>query len=296
MSQSFDSPVIVGAAGNNPKRIVKRSAVLLFGVAAYAMFLGVFLYAVGFVGNFLTPTRLDGAPESPFGKAIAINFGLLGLFAVQHSVMARTWFKNWWTRFVPEPIERSVYVLTTNIVLGILFWQWEPMGSVVWNVQNPIGRIVIYTLFAVGWATVLYTTFLINHFDLFGLRQVWLYFRGKSYTPLGFVTPGPYRIVRHPMYIGWMTAFWATPTMTVAHLTFALGVTGYILTAIVFEERDLVRLLGKNYADYREKTPMFVPRFASYRTAEAPRPGTILEPLPEFEDSTSATNQQLSVG
>ena len=272
---------------------MKRLAILLFGTAAYTMFLGVFLYAVGFVGNYLTPTRLDGVAQLPLGQALTINLGLLGLFAVQHSVMARTWFQDWWTRFVPEPIERSMYVLTTNVVLGILFWQWQPIEGIVWDVQNPSGRIVLYTLFAGGWATVLYTTFLINHFDLFGLRQVWLYFRGKPYTPLGFVTPGPYRIVRHPMYIGWLTAFWATPTMTVAHLAFALGVTGYILTAIVFEERDLVRLLGKNYADYREKVPMLIPRFASYRAAEESRFTNARES--RVEDSFP-TKQELSVG
>ena len=242
---------------------MRRFAVLLFGSLAYVMFLGVFLYAVGFVGNFLVPTRLDGVAELPLSWALGVDLLLLGLFAVQHSVMARPWFKTHWTRIVPEPIERSVYVLATNVVLAILYWQWQPIPGTVWDVQHPWGRAALYGLFGCGWLTVLVATFLINHFDLFGLRQVWLYFRGRPYTPLGFMTPGPYRFVRHPMYIGWLTAFWATPTMTVAHLAFALGITVYILTAIYFEERDLVQILGKDYADYRQNVPMLVPRFAS---------------------------------
>jgi protein-S-isoprenylcysteine O-methyltransferase Ste14 len=242
---------------------MKRSAILFFGVFSYICFLGIFLYAVGFVGNFVVPKTLDGASELPATQALAINVLLLGLFALQHSVMARPWFKNWWTRFVPEPIERSTYVLATNIVLAILFWQWQPIGGVIWDVQHLWGRAALCGLFAIGWLTVLVTTFLINHFDLFGLRQVWLYFRGRPYTPLGFVTPGPYRIVRHPMYIGWMAAFWATPTMTVAHLAFALGITTYILIAIYFEERDLVRFLGRDYTEYRERVPMFIPKMVA---------------------------------
>ena len=239
---------------------MKRIAVLMFGSSVYAMFLGVFLYAIGFVGNFLVPTRLDGIPVRPVAQAIGINLLLLLLFALQHSVMARSGFKTWWTRFVPEAIERSVYVLCTNIALGILYWQWQPMGGVVWDVQWSWGRGALYAVFALGWLTVLVTTFLINHFDLFGLRQVWLYFRGRPYTPLSFTSPGPYRVVRHPMYIGWLMAFWATPTMTLAHLTFATTITVYLLIAIYFEERDLVEFLGQDYANYRMNVPMLVPR------------------------------------
>lgn len=241
---------------------MKRFTVLLFGVFTYVSFLGVFLYAVGFVGDFAVPTRLDGVAELPPVLALAIDLLLLGLFAAQHSIMARPWFKKWWTRFVPEPVERSTYVLSTNIVLAVLYWQWQPIEGVVWNVQYHWGRVALYALFAFGWLTVLVTTFLINHFDLFGLRQVWLHFRGRPYTQLGFVTPGPYRVVRHPMYIGWLTAFWATPTMTVAHLAFALGITAYILTAIFFEERDLVRFLGQGYSEYRKNVPMLIPRIS----------------------------------
>jgi protein-S-isoprenylcysteine O-methyltransferase Ste14 len=239
---------------------MKRLAVLVFGVVVYAMFLGVFLYAVGFVGNFVVPTRLDGTAQSPVGRALAVDLALLALFAAQHSVMARPWFKAQWTRLVPQALERSTYVLCANLVLALLFWQWQPIGPAVWNVQHPWWRATLYGVFACGWLTVLVTTFLINHFDLFGLRQVWLYFRGRAYTPLGFVAPGPYRVVRHPMYVGWLIAFWATPTMTVGHLAFALGIAAYILTAIYFEERDLVRFLGQSYADYRKQVPMLIPR------------------------------------
>jgi protein-S-isoprenylcysteine O-methyltransferase Ste14 len=244
---------------------MKRFAVLTCGLVAYVLFLGVFLYAVGFVGNFGVPTTLDGPATAPIAQALAVNVLLLGLFAVQHSVMARPWFKRWWTRFVPEPIERSTYVLFTNVVLALFFWLWQPMGPVIWDVEHPWGRAALYTLFAAGWLTVLTTTFLINHFDLFGLRQVWLYFRGREYKSLGFVTPGPYKIVRHPLYIGWMTAFWATPTMTIAHLVFAVGTTAYMLFAIVFEERDLARHFGRPYEDYRANVPKLIPRIPPAR-------------------------------
>lgn len=248
---------------------MKRFSVLLFGVAAYGIFLGVYLYAIGFVGNFWTPTRLDDPAVVPVGLAVVIDVALLGLFALQHSVMARPWFKRWWSRYVPEPMERSVYVLASSLALMVLFAGWQPIGGVVWDIQNTLGRAVAYTLFATGWLIVLWTTFLINHFDLFGLRQVWLHFRGDPYTPLGFVAPGPYKLVRHPMYIGWLMAFWATPTMTVTHLVFALAITSYILVAIYFEERDLVQSLGHRYATYREQVPMLVPRLRNDSTAES---------------------------
>ena len=184
---------------------------------------------------------------------------LIALFGVQHSVMARPSFKRWWTKFVPEPIERSTYVMFTNAALILLFAFWQPIGGTVWEVQNPAGRAALWTLYALGWLAVLATTFLINHFDLFGLRQVWLYFRGKPYTHIGFRTPGPYQFVRHPLYVGWITAFWATPTMTLTHVVFALGLTTYILIAIPFEERNLIQYHGKNYADYRRRVPMLIP-------------------------------------
>jgi methanethiol S-methyltransferase len=250
---------------------MKRMLVLLFGVVNYACFLGVFLYAVGFVGGFMTPTRLDGPLDTSLGQALAVNALLLLLFGLQHSVMARPGFKRLWTRAVPQPIERSTYVLFTNLALGLLFWQWRPLGGSIWDIQEPMIRTALWGLFALGWLTVLVTTFLINHFDLFGLRQVWLYFRGRPYTHLPFVTPGPYRLVRHPLYVGWLTAFWATPTMGPAHMAFALGMTAYILIAIQLEERDLVRF-HDGYAAYRERTPMLIPRWGTGRNHAADAP------------------------
>ena len=237
-----------------------RTLVFVYGVVSYAFFFATFLYAVGFVGGFGVPHSIDSAADSPLGVAVLIDVLLLAVFALQHSVMARPAFKRWWTRIVPEPAERSTYVLASSLALILLFWQWRPIGGVVWQVDHPLGQAVLYGLFAAGWLTVLVTTFLINHFDLFGLRQVWLHLRGKPYRPLGFVTPGPYRHVRHPLYVGWLLAFWATPTMTAAHLLFALTTTAYILIAIRFEERDLGDAYGEQYAAYRRSVPMLVPR------------------------------------
>lgn len=246
-----------------------RLAGFLYGVACYAMFLGVFLYALGWVGGFLTPTSLDDEPTSPLGSAIAINAGLLLLFALQHSVMARPTFKRWWTTIVPAPLERSTYVLFTNVALLLMFWLWQPIGLTVWHVENPAGRAALYAVFGAGWLLVLVSTFLINHFDLFGLRQSWLFLRGRPYTHLRFVTPGPYRIVRHPLYVGWLLAFWATPHMTVAHLLFAMLTTAYILVAIQFEERNLAQFHGADYENYRRRVPMLVPR-AKRRAPDGP--------------------------
>ncbi len=241
---------------------MKRVAFFAYGVLCYAIFFATFLYAFGFVGGFVTPTTLDGAPMVPLWQALLVDLLLLGVFAVQHSVMARPAFKRWWTRFVPQPIERATYVLASSLALIALFAHWQPLGGTVWDIAHPVGRAVMYGLFACGWGLVLVTTFLINHFDLFGLRQVWLHLRGRDYAPLRFVTPGPYRLVRHPLYVGWLLAFWATPTMTAAHLVFALATTAYILIAIRFEERDLVDAHGREYDDYRRRVPMLIPRVA----------------------------------
>ncbi|MCA1614586.1 MAG: isoprenylcysteine carboxylmethyltransferase family protein, partial [Acidobacteria bacterium] len=205
--------------------MIKRIAFFAYGTLSYLIFLGTFLYALGFVGNFGVPRTLDGVADGPLGVAFAIDVALLALFAVQHSVMARKWFKDWWTRVVPRPLERSTYVLFSSLALLLLFWQWRPLGGVVWSVENPGGRLVLWTLFAFGWGLVLVSTFLINHFDLFGLRQVWLYLLGRPYTALNFGAPGPYRLVRHPLYVGWLFAFWMTPTMTLAHLLFSVATT-----------------------------------------------------------------------
>jgi methanethiol S-methyltransferase len=241
----------------------QRAGVLLYGVVSYAIFFATFCYAAGFVGNFLVPKSMDSAPANPLGFALAINAGLLGLFAVQHSVMARPFFKRWLTRFVPEAAERSTYVLLSSLALILLFWLWQPLGGVLWAVRHPLGAGLLHAGFAFGWLLVLVTTFLINHFDLFGLRQVWKFFRDVPYHPLKFVTPGPYRLVRHPLYVGWLFAFWCTPTMTVTHLVFAVATTAYILIAIQLEERDLVEFHGNDYLEYRRKTPMLMPRLST---------------------------------
>jgi protein-S-isoprenylcysteine O-methyltransferase Ste14 len=254
----------------------KRIAALVYGVVCYGAFFGTFLYAIGFVGNVVVSKSMDSGRDGPLAQALLVNLGLLALFAVQHSVMARPAFKRAWKRVIPEPIERSTYVLASSLALILLFWQWRPMGGVVWEVEAPFARLLLFAVCAAGWLTVLVSTFLINHFDLFGLRQTWLYFRGKRYTPIAFRTPGPYRWVRHPLYVGWLLAFWATPTMTAAHLVFALMTTGYILTAIQLEEQDLISAYGDTYRRYRQRVPMLLPRprmQAREKTAVRPAAG-----------------------
>lgn len=223
------------------------------------LFLATFLYSVAFLGNFGFDRTIDGTATVPFGYALLVNTVLLGLFAVQHSVMARPGFKQWWTKFVPKPVERSTYVLFSSLALLLLLFLWQPMGGRIWEVQDPIAQVTIYGLFAGGWLLILVATFLINHFDLFGMRQVWLYLKGHPYTPLKFAVPSLYRYVRHPLYVGWLLTFWAAPTMTAAHMVFSLATTAYILLAIQFEERDLVKVHGAAYDEYRKQVPMLVP-------------------------------------
>lgn len=250
------------AAGAARGGMIGRIAVFAYGVVCYALFFVTFLYAFGWVGNLIVPRGMDSPREGGLAAAIVIDLLLLALFAVQHSVMARPAFKRWWTRIVPQVVERSTYVLASSLALIAMFVFWRPLGGTVWNVQDPIARGAIFALFAAGWLLVLVTTFLINHFDLFGLRQVWLFLRGKPYTNVRFVTPLPYRIVRHPLYVGWLLAFWCAPTMSATHLLFAIGTTAYILIAIQFEERDL-RTAHPEYAEYQRRVPMLVPRLAS---------------------------------
>ena len=248
--------------------MLKRLLFFAYGVAAYLIFLATFLYAIAFVGGFAVPTparRPAARPSLP--AALAIDCALLAIFAVQHSVMARRWFKERWTQIVPWAIERSTYVLCASLALLLLFWQWRPIGVEIWSVENAVARGVLWTLFAAGWATVLVVTFLINHFDLFGLRQVWLPLIGRPYTRVPFRTPLPYRYVRHPLYFGFLLAFWMTPTMTLAHLVFALATTAYIVLAIQFEERDLVAEHGAAYEHYRRGVPMLLPIGRGVRTS-----------------------------
>ena len=247
----------------------KRISIFLYGVASYAVFFATFLYALGFVGNFAVPVTMDGTPVLSTGKAIVVDMLLLGLFALQHSVMARPFFKRWLTRFIPESAERSTYVLMSSLALIALFIFWQPLGGEVWTVTDPALRGVLWGFFAFGLLLVLVATFLINHFDLFGLRQVWLQLIGRPYSHLKFGTPGPYKLVRHPLYLGWLFAFWATPTMTGTHLLFAFVTTAYILVAIQFEERDLVDALGEDYRSYRERVPMIIPSPRMHRRAAA---------------------------
>lgn len=236
-----------------------RVATFVYGVLCYLIFFGTFLYAIGFIGDVMVPKSIDSGRTAPLTEALLVNAALLTLFAVQHSTMARPWFKKMWTRVVPQQIERSTYVLLSSLALILLFTLWQPIGGVVWKVEQPALRAVLYGLFAMGFLLVLISTFLINHFDLFGLRQVYLYLRGREYTQLRFGTPIFYRHVRHPLYLGWLFAFWATPTMTIAHLVFAIATTAYIFLAIQLEEKDLMDVYGDDYKRYKQSVPMIVP-------------------------------------
>lgn len=235
------------------------TAALLYGLVSYVVFLGSFLYAIGFVGNLVVPKAIDTGPAGAAGEALLVDVVLLGLFAAQHSVMARAGFKRWSTRIVPPPVERSTYVLISSLLLLLLFWKWQPILGVVWQVESPLGVAVLNVLFWVGWGLVLYSSFAIDHFDLFGLRQVWLRFRGIEYEPVPFGEPPLYRVVRHPLLLGFVIAFWSTPTMTQGHLLFSLATSGYMFLGILLEERDLARAHGEAYVRYRMQVRMLLP-------------------------------------
>ena len=237
---------------------MNRKTIFVYGTLSYVACLATFLYAAGFIGNFGVPKSMDSPADGPWQTALLIDVGLLSLFALQHSIMARPAFKRLLTRIVPAPAERSTYVLASSLALLLLFWKWRPLGGTVWHVQNSLGASLLYAAYGFGWALVLLATFVINHFDLFGLRQVWLQLQGRPQSGLKFATPWLYRMVRHPLYVGWITVFWSTPAMTVTHLLFALMTTAYIFAAIRLEERDLMAI-HPEYIDYRRQVPMIVP-------------------------------------
>jgi methanethiol S-methyltransferase len=275
---------------SQPIHLARRTAYLAYGLVCYAIFLATFLYAVGFVGGFWRALGLggdgfrsmdSGAAPATLGQAILVDALLLALFAVQHSGMARRGWKRWWTRVIPEPIERSTFVLATSLCLAVLFWQWRPLGtSVLWDFSGtPFQPVFVASCF-VGFGIVLVSTFFIDHFDLFGLRQVWLAFRGRPHPALEFRTPGLYRAVRHPIYLGFIIAFWSTPTMTLGHLIFAAATTGYILVAIQLEERDLVHRYGEAYRRYRQDTGMLLPLAGRRRQPGGERPQPIRTSTP----------------
>ena len=236
-----------------------KTAILMYGTIVYTIFLGVFLYLIGFVANVLVPKGINDGIEGPMSTAIIINVSLIMLFAVQHTIMARPRFKRWFTKVVPQSAERSTFVLITAAILMLMFWQWRPMTGIAWDIENPYARILMYSLSGFGWGLALLSTFLINHFDLFGLRQVVLQFFGKEYNPVPTKVVSLYRMVRNPLMLGFIIAFWATPTMTMGHLLFAITYTSYILVGIQFEERTLSNELGEVYRAYRKRTPMLIP-------------------------------------
>ena len=244
-----------------------KGLAFLYGVLAYLVFLLAFLYAIGFTGNVLVPKGIDDGAVGPVGQAILVNVVLLGLFAIQHTVMARPGFKRWWTRIVPESIERSTFVLSASLLLLLLYWQWRPMTGTVWSVTGSTSSSILWAVFGFGWVVVLLSTFMIGHFDLFGLKQVVMNLRGQEPEPASFKSPGFYSLIRHPIMAGFIIAFWATPEMSTGHLLFAAVTTAYILIAVQLEERDLEEMLGQAYVDYRARVPGLIPFIKRGRSA-----------------------------
>ena len=245
-----------------------RILFFLYGLVAYLLFFAAILYGIGFVGNLWVPKGIDsGAPVS-LASAIVVNVSLLLLFAVQHNIMARRWFKDWWTQFVPRPIERSTFVAFSSLILLLLYWQWRPMPETVWHVDNSLGRGVLWALYFLGWAIVFYSSFVIDHFELFGLKQVWMYLTGRELAATPFSERSIYRWVRHPLMLGFILAFWSAPSMSQGRLLFAAVTTVWILIAIRIEERDLDAIIGEPYREYRQRTPMIVPSLRSTRRGE----------------------------
>ena len=238
---------------------MSRALAFVYGAVCYVIFLVTFLYAIAFVGNLFDLKTIDSGNQGALIPTLVINGVLLSLFALQHSIMARQWFKRGWTRVVPQVVERSTYVLLASFVLLVLYWQWRPVKTAVWDIQNEAGRLIMWALFWIGWATVLVSTFLVDHFGLFGLKQVYHHAKGVAPEPIPFKTPGLYKTVRHPLYLGFIIAFWSTPRMSVGHLFFAIVTTAYIVVAIQFEERDLIRSYGDSYRNYRQKVSMLIP-------------------------------------
>ena len=236
-----------------------RFLFFLYGLVAYLLFFAAILYGIGFVGNLFVPKGIDAGVVGPLSTAIVVNVSLLLLFAVQHNVMARPWFKDWWTRFVPRPMERSMYVAAASLILLLLYWQWRPMPEAVWHVDSSVGRGILWAFYFLGWAIVFYSSFVIDHFELFGLKQVWMHLTGREQMTAPFSERSLYRWVRHPLMLGFIVAFWSAPTMSQGRLLFAVVTTAWILVAIQIEERDLAHFLGEPYRRYRRRTPMIVP-------------------------------------
>jgi protein-S-isoprenylcysteine O-methyltransferase Ste14 len=247
---------------------------LLYGTLAYLVFFGTFLYAIGFVGCVGVPKCVATGPAGPLGPALLVDALLLGAFAIQHSVMARRWFKRWWTKIVPPAAERSTYVLIASLLLDLLFWQWRPLEGTVWHINGAVGQGVFWVVFVLGWAILLTGTFMIDHFDLFGLKQVWVRFRNKPYKHPPFKTTAFYRYTRNPLMLGFIIAFWAAPAMTLSRLLFAVAATGYIVVGIMLEERDHAFYLGDAYRRYKERTPMLLPRLMPHAAAGAGAPAS----------------------